>query len=400
MANNNYDLIVVGGGPAGLSTAFHAARQGLHVLVLEQYGFLNNNGSSAGASRQFRLQYAQQYMAELSIAAQNFWAQLQGLSDDTLVRLDGSLWFGDPSISSQEGGIAAAETVMDELNIPYTKVEATEIEKQFHFKNLPQSYRGFFQANGGIINLKAAEQALFNGTLASGRAALHEYEGVIGIDSSTSGDIFVHTAKANYSCGKLAICTGPYINQTLSFLGLKLGITIWQMSSAYFKVADPSIQLPTWFVFQDPADSALFYGFPEVSWSNAGYIRVATDFPDKILTDPVNRTFVPSEKSLALDSQWVADHMCGLDPTPRFTATCLIALAQDSKRELLLDYLPDWIPNNKNIVAYTGGWAGKYIPILGDMVMQMLSADLTDFKYGNFSIPRCNFDIDWQKTKA
>jgi len=61
-----YDLIVIGGGPVGLSTAFHATQRGKKVLVIEQHAYLNDKGSSAGASRQFRLQYAQKYMAELA----------------------------------------------------------------------------------------------------------------------------------------------------------------------------------------------------------------------------------------------------------------------------------------------------------------------------------------------
>ena len=31
-----YDLIIVGGGPAGLSAAIHAARLGVQALTLEQ----------------------------------------------------------------------------------------------------------------------------------------------------------------------------------------------------------------------------------------------------------------------------------------------------------------------------------------------------------------------------
>jgi sarcosine oxidase/L-pipecolate oxidase len=393
----DYDLIVIGGGPIGLSTAYHASRRGKRVLVLEKFGFLNNNGSSAGASRQFRLQYAQQYMAELSIAAQDYWADLQSHSSDTLVRLDGSLWFGDPALSSQEGGIAAAEKVMDTLSIPYTPLNAEEIQRRFPFKNLPDDYRGFFQPNGGIINLKATEAALFNASNDSELVELNEYESVTGINSLDSGEIDVISDQSQYRCEKLAICTGPYVNQALQYLGLQLDITIWQMSSAYFKKTDPNVQLPTWFVFQKPQNSALFYGFPEVDWSNRGYIRVATDFPDRILTDPSERTFIPSKESLSIDAKWVEEHMDGLSPKPCFTATCLIALAKNQERELLLDYAPDWIPNNKNIVTYTAGWAGKYIPILGDMINQMLTRDVVDFEYGRYRIARNNFSIDWHK---
>jgi glycine/D-amino acid oxidase-like deaminating enzyme len=392
-----YDVIVIGGGPIGLSTAYHASLRKCRVLVLEKYGVLNDNGSSAGASRQFRLQYAQKYMAELSLSSQRYWADLQAHSNRTLIRQDGSLWFGDPSLSSQEGGIAAAETVMDELNIPYTSLNAKEIQSRFAFKNLPDDYRGFFQPNGGIIDLKASEEALYNAAIDSALVDIHEYEDVIGIDASTPGEILVRSTLSSYPCEKLAICTGPYVNQTLKYLDLQLEIMLWQMSSAYFKKTDSNLQLPTWFVFQKPQESALFYGFPEVDWAHGGYLRVATDFPDKTLSNPEDRTFIPSRKSLSIDSQWVEKHMRGLDPKPCFTSTCLIALvAKNQNKELLLDYAPASLTNYKNIVTYTAGWAAKYIPILGDMINQMLASEITDFDYGKYKIPRSNFSIDWQ----
>lgn len=392
-----YDLIVIGGGSVGLSVAYHASKRGRKVLVLEKFGVLNNRGSSAGASRQFRLQYAQQYMSELSLASQNYWADLQSYNSRTLIRQNGSLWFGDPNLSSQEGGIAAAEAVMDKLSIPYTHLDAAEIQRQYAFKNIPKDYCGFFQPNGGIINLKASEEALYDAAIYSGLVDIHEYEEVTAIQSLSSGEITVTTEIAGYTCEKMAVCTGPYANQTLELLGLQLGISLWQMSSAYFRKKDPSLHLPTWFVFQKPKDSALFYGFPEVDWSHEGYLRVATDFHDRILSHVSERTFKPSIKSLKLNSEWVSKHMTGLDETAHFTSTCLIAIPTNSERELLLDYLPSSLPNHKNIVVYTAGWAGKYFPILGDMINQMLTEDLTNFNYGKYQIPRVNFNIEWQQ---
>ena len=45
----NTDVLVVGGGAAGVSTATTAARQGLHVILVERYGFCGG-GAVAGLS--------------------------------------------------------------------------------------------------------------------------------------------------------------------------------------------------------------------------------------------------------------------------------------------------------------------------------------------------------------
>ncbi|MFM7357241.1 MAG: FAD-dependent oxidoreductase [Sediminibacterium sp.] len=47
----NFEVIVIGGGAMGLSTAYHLSKQGVKSLVLEKYKFLNQTGSSAGVSR-------------------------------------------------------------------------------------------------------------------------------------------------------------------------------------------------------------------------------------------------------------------------------------------------------------------------------------------------------------
>jgi len=45
-----YDIVVLGGGPAGLAAATSAARNGAHVLLIERYGFLGGMGTAAGVT--------------------------------------------------------------------------------------------------------------------------------------------------------------------------------------------------------------------------------------------------------------------------------------------------------------------------------------------------------------
>lgn len=397
MADTDFDLIVIGGGSIGLSTAWHASQRGWRTLVLERFGFFNDDGSSAGASRQYRIQYSQKYLAELAIAAQDYWSSLQQRTGETLLGSVGSVWFGDPALSSQEGGIQAAMDTMDALSVPYTKLEAEAIEQVYGFRDLPSNYSGFFQPNGAIINLKAAERAMYTAARDSGCVHLRAWTPVDGIDSGAEGRIEVASGTERFVASRLALTPGAYANAVLDPLGVSIDLDIWEMSSAYFRKEAQDVRYPTWFVFQEPQTTSLFYGFPEVDWAFPGYIRAAPDIADRILKDPAERSGVPSAKSLTLTSDWVRDHMTGLEPTPQFTSTCLIALATGkSGKELLLDYLPATVPNSQKIVTYTAGWAAKFIPILGEMVCQMLEAEVETFHFGDFAIARSNFAIDWK----
>lgn len=52
-----HDVVVVGGGPVGLATAYESAKAGKKVLVLEQSHFYNLAGSSGDLVRMFRTMY-------------------------------------------------------------------------------------------------------------------------------------------------------------------------------------------------------------------------------------------------------------------------------------------------------------------------------------------------------
>jgi NADPH-dependent 2,4-dienoyl-CoA reductase/sulfur reductase-like enzyme len=45
-----YDVVVLGGGPAGIAAAASAARAGCKTLLVERYGFLGGMGTAAGVT--------------------------------------------------------------------------------------------------------------------------------------------------------------------------------------------------------------------------------------------------------------------------------------------------------------------------------------------------------------
>ena len=49
-----FDVVVVGGGPAGIAAAVAAGRAGRSTLLVERYGFLGGAGTAAGLSHVLR----------------------------------------------------------------------------------------------------------------------------------------------------------------------------------------------------------------------------------------------------------------------------------------------------------------------------------------------------------
>lgn len=387
MNTENYDVIVIGGGPIGLATAYHLGKRKAKTLVLEQFTFVNQLGSSAGVSRQFRIPYPQEYMVQMALDAQPYWDALEKESNTSLLDKVGTLWFGDPAVHSTEGNIAEAEQALKGLGVPYETLTAKEIEEKYHFKNLPETYTGLFQPDGASINFRATNEALLNLCRKEETVTLQEDSPVI--DIKQNGDLFELTAPNGiYIAKKLAIIPGPYINSVINLLDFKIEATYWNMSSAYFKKADPAIQYPTWFVFQNAIgeNGNQFYGFPSVDWDNPDYIRVAPDFVINPLEEPSDRTLIPNAQELGYTSDWVRDHMSGLNTEPEYTSTCLISLSKIANKELLIDFAPSYVPNHKNIVLYATGWAAKFTPFLGKIMSDLALDGHTDFDITPFQL--------------
>lgn len=386
-ANRHYDVIVVGGGPMGLSTAYHLSKRKTRTLLLEQFTFFNQLGSSAGVSRQFRLPYPEPYMVKLVKESIPFWDELQSLTPTTLREKVGTLWFGDPAVHSTEGNIGEAEKALKALHVPYTTLTAAEIERDYHFRDLPSNYTGLFQPDGASIDLKATQKTLYDWNEASPLVTMEDESPVTRIEQK--GRTFeVTTPKGTSVSEKLVLAPGPFADGVFSLLGFTIAATYWNMASAFYKKAQADIQYPTWFVFQNPVgdNGNEFYGFPEVSWNYPGYIRVASDFVIHPLDNPGQRTLVPNPQELAYTAAWVKDHMTGLDPTPHYTSTCLVALSKIPNKELLVDFAPSYVPNHENITIYATGWAGKFVPLLGRILADLSLDGHTPFDISHFAL--------------
>lgn len=382
----HFDVIVIGGGAMGQATAWQLAGRKARTLVLEQFTFLNQLGSSGGFSRQFRIPYPEKYMVKLVQESVPFWEDLQALTPVPLLDKVGTLWFGDPSVHSTEGNIGEAEKALKAQKVPFTRLNASEIEKQHHFRKLPDSYTGLFQPDGASINLRATLETLLNWNRRSPHVTLMEESPVTGI-RSRKGKFEVTTPQGTFTAEKLVLTPGPFANSVFRLLHFEISATWWNMASAYYKVTKPDIKYPTWFVFQKPErdNNNQFYGFPEVAWDYPGYIRVASDFVMSPLTSPDQRTFVPNPKELKFTAQWVAKHMTGLEPVPSFTSTCLIALSKMENREMLVGFAPGFVPEHKQVTLCATGWGGKFVPLVGRMLADLTLDGRTPFDISHFA---------------
>ena len=384
---DNFDVIVIGGGAIGLATANELGKFYASTLVLEKYSFLNQEGSSSGFSRQYRIPYPEPYMVDMALKSRPKWHAFEEQAETQLLDRVGTLWFGDPTVHSTEGNIIDAEKSLNSLKVKFRSLNYQQVEEQFNFKNLPSNYLGLFQEDGASINFAQTLESLLMINRNHPTIELKDHSPVLKIERKQNV-FYVSTKFETYKAPKLVIAPGPYINEVLNLLKFEIKVTYWEMSSAYFKKLSPTVQYPTWFVFQNPVkeNGNQFYGFPSVSWDYPEFIRVAPDFVIKPLTDPSQRTGKPNLKELEFTVDWIRNHMTGIETTPCYASTCLIALSNIKNKELVLDFAPPYIDGHSNIIVYGTGWAAKFAPLLGTILSDLALTGKTSYDIKPFQL--------------
>ena len=100
MTTEHADVVVIGLGVTGLSTAGALARRGLRVVGIDRWGSGHPVTSSTGASRSIRLAYDDVRYVRLARTAFEGWCRLEAAQDVTLLVETGQLDLG-PDASSR-----------------------------------------------------------------------------------------------------------------------------------------------------------------------------------------------------------------------------------------------------------------------------------------------------------
>ncbi|WP_327106979.1 FAD-dependent oxidoreductase [Nonomuraea glycinis] len=160
-----FDVVVVGGGPAGIMAAAAAARTGRSVILLERYGFLGGAGTAGGLSTFCGL-HAKVYGEHRRV--------IRGLADELLDRLERLDGLSRPHLTINDGIQAQA------FDISSYKIAADELVGGSGARLLFHAMAvGVVMSDPDTIDAVLIESK-------SGRAAVR---GRIFIDASGDGDV-------------------------------------------------------------------------------------------------------------------------------------------------------------------------------------------------------------------
>jgi sarcosine oxidase len=380
-----YDVVVVGLGALGSSTAYHLAKEGHRVLGLEQFELGHERGASHDTSRILRHSYHTPGYVTLTFAAYDDWATLERDSSEALVTQVGGLDLFPPDAAIP---IDDYTTSMAACGVEYETLDRLAIEQRWPQFALPGGTVGLYQERGSIVPA-ARGTAAMQGQARRFGATLRDRSPVTALEPYDGG-VRVVTADATYNAERVVLCADAWTNRVLASVDLELPLTVTLEQVTYFRPDDPApfqpSVLPLWIWMDDPS----YYGFPCYGEAT---VKAARDCSEIVVTGD-DRPFEPDPERLQGLTDFMAATFPGSGPPVR-SKTCLYTLPPD--RDFVLGPVPGV---DSVLVGLGAGHSFKFAPTFGRLLAELAttgscSEDVSPFALDREALTKPDQPVHW-----
>src|SRR5215469_5598692 len=150
-----YDVAVIGAGVFGAWTAWHLAKPGKKVALIEAYGPGNSRASSGGETRIIRMGYgADELYTRWAARAMPEWRELETRAKQTLFQKTGVLWLsGDEDPYTNQ-----ILKLLPQVGINCDELSAEDLHKRYPQLSLEGVQRGILEPDSGVLMARQAVQ--------------------------------------------------------------------------------------------------------------------------------------------------------------------------------------------------------------------------------------------------
>src|SRR5712692_10266456 len=132
-AKKTYDVAVIGAGVFGSWTAWHLAKAGKKVVLLDAYGPANARASSAGESGIIRMGYGpDELYTRWAMRALTLWKEFFEQTGNPLFHRTGVLWLA----GAKDAYTQATAATLARVGVPTERMSRADLEKRFSQFNL------------------------------------------------------------------------------------------------------------------------------------------------------------------------------------------------------------------------------------------------------------------------
>ena len=152
-----YDVAVIGAGVFGAWTAWHLARRGRRVLLVDAYGPGNARASSAGESRIIRMGYgADELYTRWSQRSLVQWKEFFAATGQALFHQTGVLWLAGKTDARVEQTV---ETLR-RCGVPFQELGRAELDNRYPQIGLDGIPKGLLEPQSGVLMARRAVAAV------------------------------------------------------------------------------------------------------------------------------------------------------------------------------------------------------------------------------------------------
>ena len=350
------ETVVVGGGAMGSATAWHLARRGRQVTLIERFGARHPLGASHGRSRNFNLTYVDPtYQAMLREAAV-LWRELEDESGVPLLDLVG--------IANHGAGIArdlhealGALGVRAAMLTPAGGAGAVVRHPVRHPGGPHPGSRTAGRGGGGRDppvrdrSTRRRGPARHPGRL-DPRALRRPGRGA--------------TPEEVYVADTVVVTVGAWTDKLLGASVALPRLVVTQEQPAHFAVSDPSAVWPGFNHLPEPGNAGYDYWYSQIYGTltpgegvKAGWHAVGP------VMDPDARTFEPEPAQLAALQRYAREWLPGVDADALTAISCTYTSTDDT----------DFVLDRVGPVVVGAGFSGhgfKFVPTVGRILADLV----------------------------
>jgi len=360
-----FDVVVVGAGAVGAAAAYHAAKSGRRVLLLEQFELGHSRGSSHGESRIIRHSYSSAAYATLAPAAFEMWRQLERESGAELLTMTGGIDLG----RATNPAMVACREALTAGGFGFVWLEGEAARAYAPQFRMPDDWAVLWQSGAGILNAERCVRAMAAQAIAHG-AVLSEQTRAERITPglrATSVKFSRAGTLEEVHARSVVVAGGPWARGLFAGLGVERELKVTHQQVAYYPVEDTA----AWSTGRCPIYIAHgrdgFYGFP-IS-ERPGFIKVAIELETEV-SDPDEPPRLPDPAALDRLNETVRRLFRGVRAEPAEVVACRYTETPDR------DFIIDRHPEHAGIVLASpcSGHGFKFSILSGSLAAQLATS--------------------------
>jgi sarcosine oxidase len=363
--------VIVGAGAMGSATAYHLARRGEPLMLVEQFALGHDRGSSHGAARITRHSYADPRYARLMPAAFRAWKDLEADAGE-------SVYFRTGGVSFSPAGVTYAAQVaanLQQLGVPFWRSTGRHWNARNSAFALPNDYDVVFEPDSGM--LAAARALVLQIELAHAHAGKRmrvlAQTPVRRIDLDGARPVIV-TDHARIKCERVIVSAGAWVKHLLPALRVPLRVTRQQV--LYVETSDPApFQIGRFpvFIYKGETELDAFYGMPR--FQDLG-VKVARHGGPEFDPDNNNRSI--SAEYVEIVRGFLRRHVPGLACGEiLFHEVCLYTSAPGDQ------FVVEFLPERSDVIVASpcSGHGFKFSCLIGRALADLAVTGTTDISF-------------------